>query len=84
MTIEDLKKAQDKKIPIAWEWSGLDMIGTIEGFLPPDQVLIKWKMMESKDMRFQEYMSIIPAALFKEEQTDKKPGNEYFEISIDK
>lgn len=70
MTIKELREAQTQDIKIYWEWNGLDMVGKIDGFVDPDQIIIKWAIMEKQEMRFQEYLSIIPACLF--EWSDEK------------
>ena len=71
MTIQELKEAQKLNIPICWEWSGLDLEGRIDGFVEPDQVVIKWKSMQNNAMRFTEYISVIPCGLFKEAKTNE-------------
>ena len=70
MTIEELKQAQENEIPICREWGGMKLEGRIDSFVEYGQVVVKWKTMENKAMRFTEYISVIPCELFVEEIND--------------
>ena len=69
MLIKELKIFQKDNIPIQWEWKGLQMLGKIETFTYPDQVVIKWYSMGGNDIKT-DFISIIPCNVFVLEENE--------------